>query len=244
MALPLRSGGQVVGVLDVQSDRPEAFTEEDISVLSILADQVSLAIDNVRLFETTRRSLSEAEALYRQYLRQAWSRLPREQQLAGFRYSITGAAPLEKPVSIDQTNTEDGSRPKAPGTPLVVPIKLRGEIIGNLLVQDPQINKWTRDQIDLAQAVADRVALSVENARLFDETSRRAERERLVTEITSKIRVTNDPDAMIQTALDELRNALGASQVQLVPHSTNRQTAMLVDNTKTSGTTRSNGEKK
>jgi len=244
MALPLRVGNQVVGVLDVQSDRPEAFAEEDISVLSILADQVSVAIDNVRLFETTRRSLSEAEALYRQYLRQAWSRLPKEQQLAGFRYTVAGASVLDKPISIDQTRGEGDNSPKAPGTPLVVPIKLRGEVIGNLIVQDPQINRWSRDQIDLAEAVAERVALSVENARLFDETSRRAERERLVTEITSKIRGTNDPEAMIQTALDELRDALGASQVQLVPHSTNRQTAMLVDNTKTSGTTRSNGEKK
>ncbi len=244
MALPLRAGNQIVGVLDVQSDRPEAFAEEDINVLSILADQVSLAIDNVRLFETTRRSLSEAEALYRQYLRQAWSRLPKEQQLAGFRYTVAGASVLDKPISIDQTSHADNSTPKPPGTPLVVSIKLRGEVIGDLIVQDPQIKKWTRDQIDLAKAVAERVALSVENARLFDETSRRAERERLVTEITSKIRGTNDPEAMIQTALDELRNALGASQVQLVPHSTNRQTAMLVDNTKTSGTTRSNGEKK
>ena len=45
----------------------------------------------------------------------------------------------------------------------------------------------------MIQAVAERVALSVENARLFDETSRRAARERLVTEITSKIRSLNDP---------------------------------------------------
>ncbi|MBI1855162.1 MAG: hypothetical protein HYR93_04765, partial [Chloroflexi bacterium] len=74
-----------------------------------------------------------------------------------------------------------------------------------------------QDQIDLVEAVAERVALSAENARLFDETSRRAERERMVTEITSKIRSTNDPEAMIRTALDELRNALGATQVQLIP---------------------------
>ena len=244
MALPLRAGNQVVGVLDVQSDRADAFALEDIRVLGVLADQVSLAIDNVRLFETTRRSLSEAEALYRQYLRQAWSRLPREQQLAGFKYSVTGAAPLDKPIELKGAKGAEGPGGRVQGEPLVVPIKLRGEVIGNLIVQDPQINKWTRDQIDLAQAVAERVALSVENARLFDETSRRAERERLVTEITSKIRGTNDPEAMIQTALDELRSALGASLVQLVPHTSSRQTAMLVDNTRSSGTIRSNGEEK
>jgi len=46
-----------------------------------------------------------------------------------------------------------------------------------------------------------RVALSSENARLFDETSRRAERERMVSEITSKIRSTNSPKEMIDVAL-------------------------------------------
>ena len=61
------------------------------------------------------------------------------------------------------------------------------------------------------------MALSAENARLFEETSRRAERERLVTEITSRIRSTNDPEEMIRTALDELRNALGAADIQVIP---------------------------
>jgi GAF domain-containing protein len=94
---------------------------------------------------------------------------------------------------------------------------LRGETIGNLIVHAPEGRYWRKDQIELVKAVADRVALSAENARLFDETSRRAERERLVTEITSKIRSTNDPEEMINTALEELRSALGAAQIQIIP---------------------------
>jgi len=38
-----------------------------------------------------------------------------------------------------------------------------------------------------------------------------------VTEITSRIRSTNDPDEMIRTAVDELRNALGAADIQVIP---------------------------
>jgi GAF domain-containing protein len=98
-----------------------------------------------------------------------------------------------------------------------MPIKLRGETIGNLTVQAPGAGGWTQDQIDLVRAIAERVAFSAENARLFDETSRRAERERLVTHITSRIRSTNDPDEMIRTALEELRNALGATDIQIIP---------------------------
>jgi GAF domain-containing protein len=71
--------------------------------------------------------------------------------------------------------------------------------------------------MDLIKAVAERVALSAENARLFDETNRRAEREHLVSDITTKIRSTNDPQEMIKTAIEELRQALSATRVEIVP---------------------------
>jgi GAF domain-containing protein len=99
-----------------------------------------------------------------------------------------------------------------------VPIRLRGQVIGNLkLKRTDERHSWTEDELAMAQATAERVALAMENARLLDETSRRAERERTVTEITSKIRSTNNPAEMIDIALNELRNALGATQVQLIP---------------------------
>jgi GAF domain-containing protein len=100
---------------------------------------------------------------------------------------------------------------------VVVPIELRGETIGTLVVQSPSTAALNQDQIDLIKAVAERVALSAENARLFEETTRRAERERLVSDITGKIRSVNDPQSMIQTAMEELRKALGASKVEVIP---------------------------
>jgi GAF domain-containing protein/HAMP domain-containing protein len=214
LALPLRAENQIAGVLDVQSKQADAFSQDDIGVLLLLADEVSLAIDNTRLIETTSKSLAEAEALYRQYLRQAWNRLPREERLLGYRYTISGSSPLENPIDL---NAKSGDEKQKEADRLIVPIKLRGELIGNLVIQAPQGTQWSSDQLDLVRAVADRVALSAENARLFDETSRRAERERMVTEITSKIRSTNNPEEMIGIALNELRSALGATQVQLIP---------------------------
>ncbi|HUH98004.1 MAG TPA: GAF domain-containing protein [Anaerolineales bacterium] len=215
MALPLRSGSKIVGVMDIQSTQVDAFSQEDVEILSLLADQVSLAIDNTKLLETTNKSLAEAEALYRQYLRQAWNRLPREERLLGYRSTASGSSPLDSPIDLD-ANLKGGNRNQETSGRLITPIKLRGEVIGNLVIQAPQ-KDWNPDQLDLVQAVADRVALSAENARLFDETSRRAERERMVSEITSKIRSTNNPEEMINIALNELRGALGATQVELIP---------------------------
>ena len=102
---------------------------------------------------------------------------------------------------------------------VVVPIELRGETIGTLVVQTPSSELMNDNQMDLIRAVAERVAISAENARLFDETTRRAERERLVSDITGKIRSVNDPQSMIQTAMEELRKALCSSRVEVVPQS-------------------------
>jgi GAF domain-containing protein len=217
MALPLRSEERIVGALDVQSRETGAFTEDDIQMLSLLANQVSLAIENARLFDETRIALAEAEAVSRQFTREAWGRLPVEHNLIGYRYTITGASPLNEPVDLTEFHKGNGQNKQQETSQILVPIELRGERIGSLVVQAPSLEELNSDQLDLVRAVAERVALSAENARLFEETTRRAERERLVSDITSKVRNLNDPKAMIQTAAEELRKALGATRVEVIP---------------------------
>lgn len=231
IALPLKIGQTVVGALDVQSTEESAFNDEDISVLSLLADQVSMAIDNARLFDQSRKALSESETLSRQYLRQAWNRLPKEQNLAGFRYNAHGASPIEAEKPINPGNERDDEIEEFRVPQISVPIEIRGETIGTLSVQIPDENSLNGDQMDLVYAVAERVALSAENARLFEETTRRAEREHLVSDIAVKIRSTNDPDAMVMIALEELKQALGATKVQLVPQTLQKSdTKQLFEN--------------
>jgi GAF domain-containing protein len=215
MTLPLMSAEKVIGALDVQSRDVNAFNQDDLDLLGVLADQVSLAIENARLFEEARRSLAEAEAFSRQYLREGWSRLTKQQQVLGYRYDTAGAVALTRPVPLSGQDTDLAE--SSVGHHVNVPIMLRGEVIGNLVVQTSDEKKWSDDELDLIRAVADRVALSAENARLFEETSRRAERERMVSEITSKIRSSNDPAEMIQLAIQELKNALGVSRIDVIP---------------------------
>lgn len=217
MALPLHSEGRIVGALDVQSREVGAFQDEDVQMLSLLANQVSLAIENARLFDETRIALAEAEAISRQFTREAWGRLSVEHKLIGYRYSVIGAAPLDEPVNLTEPGRGKTQGKSMETSQVVVPIELRGETIGSLLVQSPSAGRLNQDQLDLIRAVAERVALSAENARLFEETTRRAERERLVSDITGRIRSMNDPQAMIQTAIEELRKALGATRVEVIP---------------------------
>ncbi len=219
MALPLKNGNQIIGALDVQSTDRGAFTEEDVQMLSLLANQVSLAVENARSFDETRRALTQAEAMSRQSTREAWSKLSTQDSLAGFRYTLTGSAPLDKPIELTEKTKGVHVSKQEESARVVVPIELRGEVIGTLVVQSPSSDAMNPDQLDLIKAVAERVAISAENARLFDETTKRAEREKMVSDITGKIRSMNDPQLMIQTAMEELRSALGASRVEVIPQS-------------------------
>jgi PAS domain S-box-containing protein len=64
MSVPLKVARRVLGVLDVQSDQASAFAEPDLFVLRAVADQVAIAIENVRLHVTMQRRLREQTVLY------------------------------------------------------------------------------------------------------------------------------------------------------------------------------------
>jgi GAF domain-containing protein len=61
--------------------------------------------------------------------------------------------------------------------------------------------------------VAERLALAVENARLLEEAQRRAARERLIAEISTRLRASLDPDTVLKTTVQELGRALRARWV-------------------------------
>lgn len=211
MALPLIESGSSLGALDVQSREINAFSDEDLESLAILAELVSIAIHNAKLYEQMERSLAEAEAASRRFLSENWNRLADEFKVAGYRYTASGVSPLTSGNGNDHSQEETDRRE------VVVPILVRGQTLGELVVSLPRGVNFNSDQLDTIKAVADRVAVIAENARLFDETQRRAERERLVSDITTKIRGTNDPQEMIETALKELREALKVSRIDVIP---------------------------
>ena len=93
---------------------------------------------------------------------------------------------------------------------LGIPLKIGENVVGAIDVQHSQPDAFGEDDISVLQILADQVAVAVQNVRLFEQTLSRAEREKSVVEITSKIRESRDVESMLQTALRELRSALGA----------------------------------
>ncbi len=205
MALPLRVGEQIIGALDVQSTEPQAFSDEDAEVLSILADQVSIAIQNARLFEETRRAATENQLLLQQYAREQWSSLIKSRKKIGYRY--TGKVEeLKEKIDLPGPVTAE------------VPISIRGQVIGTVAIRSANQQGFNQDELDIIRAATERAAIAAENARLFEQTTERAERERKVSEITSKIRSTNDPNEMIQIALNELKQTLNVKDARILPY--------------------------
>ena len=226
MALPLRSRGQVIGVLDVQSTKAGAFSQSDADTLAIMADQIAIAIENARLFGESQLALAEVQSLYAQYLNQEWNAFAQKGTTIGYHQSSVEGRELAVPVETEEIrqvintgqlaihNPEDG---ESSGV-VIMPIKLRGQVIGVLNIKTPaRGRRWSDDEINMVKVISDRLALALENARLFEETTRTAERDKLVSDITSNIRSTNDPQTMIEIAVSELRRALGVSRVEIIP---------------------------
>lgn len=216
VALPLRVRGRVIGVLDVQSTEVAAFTEEDVAVLQTLADQVALAIENARLLEESQRALRELEALYGRQARQAWAERAARQP-AAYRYTGVGVEPAS-PSLAQEIGTLPLHQPliqqEGDGHRLIAPIRLRGQTFGSIVLrQDPEQPPWSPEEVALLEELSTQIGLALENARLLEDTRRRAAREQLVGEITARIRETLDPETVLKTAAQEVRKALGLPEV-------------------------------
>jgi GAF domain-containing protein/HAMP domain-containing protein len=212
MALPLIARGIIIGALDVQSTVPSAFTDADVSTLGLLADQIAVAIDNVRLLQETQNALEESRSVFREYLADAWQKKSTS-EIIGYHQTITGGQ-----LITGRENKEIDTSVDSEKDLLAMPIKLRDQVIGTLNIRPNTDGRtWSTDEVNIVQAITERLALALDNARLFEETTRRAEREHIVSDITTKIRSTNDPQEMVRTAIEELKRALGATRVELVP---------------------------
>lgn len=216
MALPLRIGSRVIGALDVQSTETNAFSHEDISVLSTLADQIAIAIENARLLSETQTALSEAQSTFEKYVKQEWNSFTQQTRHNAFVFDGKQVLPMDERIRIERTKSiQTGRLSLQKQSPNVsIPIKLRGQTIGVLDVHSKKGNhEWTDDDITLLEAAAERAALALENARLVESAQRRAARERSIGEISAKIGTAGDINAILRATVEEMGRRIGATEV-------------------------------
>ena len=203
IAFPLRVGTNVFGALDVQSLETNAFSQQDVTTLSTLADQVSIAIQNAQSYQQSREALAQAEAASQQLGEQQWQQFLFRQPVEGYYFD-----------GIETKTMSPQDKQRSYG--VTIPLTLRGTRIGTIKLSAPDPNRtWTEDEIAIAQATAERTSLAIESARLLQEAQKRATKERTIGQISAKIGSLVNLENIVQTTIQELGNSLPGTEVAI-----------------------------
>jgi len=205
-ALPLRSRGRVLGAITIQSAQPEAFTPEIIATLEIMADQVAIALDNATLFEKSEAALRAEQRAYGEITERAWESYLSEEKLGAFRRDENGLKVLPQQPHLAKETSKGTEQ---------VPIRVRGKVIGSVQANKPDKREWTASEKELLRILTSRLETALDSARLYEDSQKQAQRERIVAETSSRMRETLNIEKVLETAAKELRNALGAVEAEV-----------------------------
>lgn len=216
MILPLKAGARNLGVLDVHSDQPDSFSEEIQELLTEIAGQLAIALDNAKLFQQLQMNLRELEVLTGRYTYESWKSA---RKIFGYKdgYVYQGAVIRRsdtKPLGF----TEEASL-VSPSS-VQIPITLRDQTIGTIQFRFDE-SEPDPEMVATLREMTQRLALIMENARLVMEARNLAAREQQINQITSQIRSSVNVESILRNAVQELGKAFGASrafvQIGLTP---------------------------
>lgn len=224
LAIPLRIGEQVIGALDVQSKQRNAFSQDEILVLQTMADQLAVAIENARLYQESLRRMAEIERANREATLATWQEYiyTRRQRALASEAGVPTGSDLSalRQRAIREGRVVVGEATGHGTVPVAVPIKLSGQTLGAVEWELPA-EHLDNNKLQLAQELANRLAISLDNARLFEDSQRAAERERIVNTIAAKLTPQTEIAEILQTAVREVGQALRAPQVNIRLHQAN-----------------------
>lgn len=218
-AIPLRVDKDIIGVLDVQSDQPNAFTVDDVSIIQILTDQLATVIERVRLLQQVERNLRDLEIAYGRTTRESWKSVIESGAInnSGYRFDNIRIQPVNEAPLLGQRAMQEGNKVStyngAKQESVAIPIKLRGQTIGAVTVKLKDGYKQTT--ITTIEQSVERLAGSLESARLFEEARKRADREQTISHVTTAISSASDLNEILRTAVEEIGKSLGDSEVSI-----------------------------
>ena len=227
IVLPLRSRNLTIGALDIQAIVPNAFGKRDIQTFQILADQLSAAIENAQLAQQVEVSMREIINANRTQTQRAWQTANNNIEFPAYEYdgSQISAVPHDlssdllkqlesgKPIILKQGVQRQNEINNRQNT-LMIPLMLLNQVIGVIgLEQEDPDHIWSDEEIAIAQAAANRAALTLENSRLLEDSQRRATREQAISHISAKIGAGTEIETILKTAIRELGAQIGGTQI-------------------------------
>lgn len=236
-ALPLRSRGQVLGALTLQSTSAGAFDEQTLRVLAVMADQVAIALDNARLFTESQQAIEAERRIIGQVSREGWQQLLRTRPNLGYRWeesSQKGITPVEGDWTPAMRQAMQTGQVTQDGDQLILPVLVRDTAIGVLRLSRPvsagNTAEWSEEEVQILQSALTQIAQAIESARLYQSAQSMAQREQLTADVTGRIRETLDIETVLRTAILEVQKAMAASEVMIslgAPHGDGGSTDQL-----------------
>jgi hypothetical protein len=147
--------------------------------------------------------------------REAWLNLLRTRQNLGFYDNGDVVSPVgevwrpEMDVALNagrQALNEDGST-------LALPLRVREQIIGVIDGRKADGTAWSAEEIGLLQTLTEQLSTALEGAQLYEDSQRRAARERMVGQVTARMREPLSPEDVLRTAAREMREALNLEEM-------------------------------
>jgi putative methionine-R-sulfoxide reductase with GAF domain len=223
MALPLKVENNVIGVLDVQSDQPQAFNEEDITIMQVMADQLATAIERTRLLQEVEKNLKELEGAYGQFTRDNWKKLANGMGAGsmGYRFDNIRLEPITRLPELAEDAFKTGTIISSNGShkeagkeqTVAIPIKLREQTIGVVSVKLKE--GYDANTIAIIESAVERLASAMESARLYEEARMRADRELSISRVTTAISASTEYEQILQTTVREIGNILSDTEVSI-----------------------------
>ncbi len=203
-AIPLVIAGDILGVLDMQSNAEGTFSGENLPAFGAMATQLAGILRATRALEETRAAVSRADDINRRLTRQNWegylASVARGEAI-GFEYDLEDPKPLDPDIAVTEMMRQGDGQSYA-----LQPITLRGETIGNILVREDREREWTEYEISLLREAAELVAQATEQYRTVDETEKRANELAIVAQVSATAATIQDLDTLLQTVADLTKN--------------------------------------
>ncbi|MCI0578319.1 MAG: GAF domain-containing protein [Chloroflexi bacterium] len=260
LGVPMIAGNQVIGVIGVQSyTAPLTYNEHHLELLTAVASQAAIAIENARLFGQTQTRAEELAVLNEMsreltaslevntIINHVYNYASRLMDTTNFYIALYDAdsSLISFPIATQEGQRVNWrSRPFGEGMteylvksrkPLLItekveerlkelglasigmqaeswagtPMLFGEQVIGAIAIQHPQPHLYDEHHIELLNAVASQAVIALENARLFTQVQARARRERILREVTARVRSATDVDTIMRTAVQEVGQALG-----------------------------------
>jgi len=193
---------------ELHLDKTMAGAEESKELVA-LGHQLTAAVKSLV------EALQSLETIQRRYVREAWTSFTTSTAHRGVQCRDAAVkladdawlAPMAQAVQAKSLTTRESE--------LALPLTLHGQVIGAMGARWKEGKAWSEDDLALIEATTDQLAQTIEGLRLLDETQRRATQERLVGEITARMRETLDIETVLKTATDQMRRALDLSEVEV-----------------------------